>query len=299
MNTHNEIVEWDPEEFRTRFSILVNESEKNTRELGEAIGASYSLISQWKSGGRKPSIYNVVSIANYFNVSVDWLLGLEDEDNRSKTLDARAAVEYTGLTEEAVNLLHNLYEQSKRESRTNAQTLNYLLATAESQIDYLNRLIESETLSKITRCLVSFEANVCAEEKDELYIKRLVQNRYTPALYQAFRLRYFQHIPKDMSEKMYKEHFPTDAAFTNWVDSLSDEDLTTGLRGRFIGSTDVDFSAHSELDQYTVQKIIQKFMDDVKEEKIGKVRQMQEFIDQLEAEKKAGESNGTDNEENK
>ena len=51
-----------------------------------------------------PDIIKLMDIAQYFGVSTDYLLGLSD--TKSPNASAKAAVEYTGLSEEAVERLH-------------------------------------------------------------------------------------------------------------------------------------------------------------------------------------------------
>ena len=45
------------------------------KKLSEDTGISQGNISDWKSGRSKPSGDKLIVIANYFNVSVDYLLG--------------------------------------------------------------------------------------------------------------------------------------------------------------------------------------------------------------------------------
>lgn len=48
-------------------------------QLGKALGyKSHSIIAQWESGKIFPAIENLIAIAKYFDVSVDYLVGLED-----------------------------------------------------------------------------------------------------------------------------------------------------------------------------------------------------------------------------
>ena len=48
-------------------------------QLGKALGyKSHSIIAQWESGKIFPAIENLIAIAKYFDVSVDYLVGLEN-----------------------------------------------------------------------------------------------------------------------------------------------------------------------------------------------------------------------------
>mgnify|MGYP005790540943 FL=1 len=45
-------------------------------ELAKSIGVSKGIISLWENGQREPTMSNLVSLAKYFGVSVDYLVGL-------------------------------------------------------------------------------------------------------------------------------------------------------------------------------------------------------------------------------
>lgn len=47
------------------------------RELGEAVGLSHKAISTLESGARSTTIEKLVALADYFQVSTDYLLGRE------------------------------------------------------------------------------------------------------------------------------------------------------------------------------------------------------------------------------
>lgn len=49
------------------------------KELGERVGVGESTISQYETGKRQPDYEVLLRIADYFGVSVDYLLGKSDE----------------------------------------------------------------------------------------------------------------------------------------------------------------------------------------------------------------------------
>ena len=55
------------------------------------LGFSSGLFSQWTSGKQQISLEKIVSIANYFNVSVDYLLGRTYETGEKKVTDNSSA----------------------------------------------------------------------------------------------------------------------------------------------------------------------------------------------------------------
>lgn len=57
----------------------LRESRKITQtQLGEHIGAKKSAISLWESGKRQPDQETLVRLANFFEVTIDYLLGRDD-----------------------------------------------------------------------------------------------------------------------------------------------------------------------------------------------------------------------------
>lgn len=50
-------------------------------QLADVVGAStYTTISKWESGANSPKGRDLVVLSNYFSVSVDYLLGIKDND---------------------------------------------------------------------------------------------------------------------------------------------------------------------------------------------------------------------------
>ena len=46
-------------------------------ELAKALGVSKGIISLWENGLREPNLSSLISLAKYFKVSIDYLVGLE------------------------------------------------------------------------------------------------------------------------------------------------------------------------------------------------------------------------------
>lgn len=47
-------------------------------ELAKAINVSKGIISLWENGLREPKLSNLIILAKYFEVSIDYLAGLEN-----------------------------------------------------------------------------------------------------------------------------------------------------------------------------------------------------------------------------
>lgn len=65
--------------FADRLSDLIFDSKKPVTTVAKEIGVNKSTLYEYLLREREPRIYNLVKIADYFNCSIDFLLGLEDE----------------------------------------------------------------------------------------------------------------------------------------------------------------------------------------------------------------------------
>lgn len=64
--------------FATRLTALREERKLTQKELAEKLGLSSSAISMYEIGKREPDFETLELIADYFNVSMDYLIGKED-----------------------------------------------------------------------------------------------------------------------------------------------------------------------------------------------------------------------------
>ena len=62
----------------TNFQLLVKESNKSLTEISRETGISYSTLGNYNQGTRTPKKNNAQILADYFGVSVPYLLGLDD-----------------------------------------------------------------------------------------------------------------------------------------------------------------------------------------------------------------------------
>ena len=63
--------------FQERFSELCESSPMSDTSLGNALHVSKQTISAWRTGTRSPRKPIIIDIANYFRVSVAWLMGYD------------------------------------------------------------------------------------------------------------------------------------------------------------------------------------------------------------------------------
>lgn len=88
----------EQESFIKKLSILLEEKNITQRELAEKINVTEVTISRYLSGERSPRIEIVSKIAEFFGVSIDYLLGKEETTNIN-TEDERLMAFYQGYTD--------------------------------------------------------------------------------------------------------------------------------------------------------------------------------------------------------
>ena len=64
--------------FCDRLKELRTEKGIGQVELAKALNVSKGIISLWENGLREPKLSSLICLAKYFDVSVDYLVGMED-----------------------------------------------------------------------------------------------------------------------------------------------------------------------------------------------------------------------------
>ena len=67
------------------------ENNLSQEALGEALGVSRQSISKWESNNALPEIEKLIAMSKLFSVSVGWLLGVEETEQRAETDEGGAA----------------------------------------------------------------------------------------------------------------------------------------------------------------------------------------------------------------
>lgn len=78
--------------FITRFGDLLQEYGRQQKEICEDLGISQQKLSKWKTGYTEPNFDDLVMLAQYFDVSTDYLLGATDDDETPHYTPAPAAL---------------------------------------------------------------------------------------------------------------------------------------------------------------------------------------------------------------
>ena len=67
-----------------RLADLITDTHKDVKTIAEEVGLPASCFTFYLKGERVPTVESMVKIADYFNCSTDYLLGLEEENKYLK-----------------------------------------------------------------------------------------------------------------------------------------------------------------------------------------------------------------------
>ena len=79
-------IQFDFTAFRNNLHSLIESRGLSINSAADLLGISPSTLSRYQKGIREPDLCYVVQIADYFHVSVDWLIG-RSEDLRGRMTD--------------------------------------------------------------------------------------------------------------------------------------------------------------------------------------------------------------------
>lgn len=133
--------ETEKKPFPNNLSVLMSERKITQEMLASAVGVKRQTISLYKTGQSTPDIEQLTKIAQYFNVSADWLLGLSNVSSRNETLQSIG--NSTGLHEHAITIL--LVEQDIGEK--DIQNFISYLITHPKLADLIDALKQKNTFA--------------------------------------------------------------------------------------------------------------------------------------------------------
>lgn len=102
----------EKEIFPTRLREIMKEKGTTQKELGDVLEVKRQTISLYTQGQSKPDSDGLKKIADYFNISADWLLGISS--TKSTNTNIKAICEFTGLSDKAVEILEFLNKSTEQ-----------------------------------------------------------------------------------------------------------------------------------------------------------------------------------------
>lgn len=97
--------------FTERFRKFYAETGDNTIKFSEKAGITRQALNSYLNENRIPDSEALRKICSAYNVSADYLLGFSEVKNADQVL--QAACEYTGLSEKAIEAIHQLSTREK------------------------------------------------------------------------------------------------------------------------------------------------------------------------------------------
>lgn len=114
-------------------------------DLAKFLGKNRVTITQWENGERTISLENLKAIAEHYNVSTDYLLGILPEGITDIQGDRRVTQRYTGLSNEALKVIHDIHNNLQPEMM---EMLNCILAN-EKLYPVLSNLLTAYIISHL------------------------------------------------------------------------------------------------------------------------------------------------------
>lgn len=111
--------------FSNRLTAEIERRGMMKKDFGAAIGASDVTVSYWCNGKRIPNLQQIIGIAEFLGVSIDYLVGLSDNPNRFPSL-----ADDLGLSDKAIVNMRGIAGESDKR-------------------DMLNRLLEFSGLDSV------------------------------------------------------------------------------------------------------------------------------------------------------
>lgn len=189
--------------FPERLRTIMAQQEKTQQEVAQALGKTRQAVSYYMDGSSSPDWETLVTLAQYFGVSADWLLGLSD--TQSLDTNIQEVCVYTGLSEETVTKLHTFRDCS--------------------QVDIISKLL---TCSKFGTLLVSIENTISRQNNVKTAIVKVRDKLNSGKLNSALeRWRFFRDENSERGElnKAIKnvryERFEAIDIFTDIVDEIT------------------------------------------------------------------------------
>lgn len=90
-----------------RIDELISENSLTSKQLAHAIGVSPGNVTEWRKGRATPSADVISKIADYFNVTADYLLGRSDQRYPHESIAASSDIPYDKLPPEAVKQIND------------------------------------------------------------------------------------------------------------------------------------------------------------------------------------------------
>lgn len=192
-----------------RINDLIIENNTTANYVADKLDISKATMSDIINDVDKGYNYKYfVKLADYFNVSTDYILGVTDVATTDK--DLKFVCDYTGLKEVAINSLHNIkkYKNSDCEILIEQEQIPHIKASLNFYYVAISELIcELDFTKKICELYNTMGEYIFAEKNDEdfEFCKLSYTDRLDLKFYKLFNT--FNEIVKTKFVKVFNEEF--------------------------------------------------------------------------------------------
>lgn len=102
-----------------RLNELLFDNELEIKELSSKVGIKLRVLYRYMNNERIPCLKNCIKLSEFFKCSIDYLLGLSNEDNYTDVCSNRTFVE--------------IYEELLRDNKTNNHNVSLSLGIGRNQ----------------------------------------------------------------------------------------------------------------------------------------------------------------------
>lgn len=134
--------------FNTRLQILRKSKRLTQDELASRLGVNRGTYANYERGHRQPDFETLVKIADYFDVTTDYLLGRNEKTSASE-IKSPIPFDQIGITEEDFKKL-STYQQEVLEWAVNADGLFFKYKT-DNILDMMERLEIAYEVDKVMK----------------------------------------------------------------------------------------------------------------------------------------------------
>lgn len=128
--------------FRERFCQLCDENPMSDIALAEKLHVSKQTISAWRNGTRSPKQPTIIAISNYFNVSVEWIMGFDVERREQNEEESHSPDPDVPKNDEIRFLVRGLNKLSPEQVE---QARNVMKIMFAKYADYFDKENDDET----------------------------------------------------------------------------------------------------------------------------------------------------------
>lgn len=164
-----------------RLKQLRIEKNKNMRQTAITLDIPYTTYVSYEKGEREPNSETLIKFADYYNCSVDYLIGRTDERINDSVLDKALEID-----NDILEKYGNLYEAKKAQIiRDNARTIeqNFNETVSRKEIEHITKYRTLDEYGKRTvDSVLDIEAERCQLKQSIYTFRRLSINKASAGL---------------------------------------------------------------------------------------------------------------------